>query len=645
MKGKKNIHKNNVINTKKTKKKYLFDKINNLKKIHIYVILLVIIFLLYGKTFFFDFVDLDDKGTIVENNLFFSQINHFFAGFKESYWISFYRPFLFGSFVLEFQLSGVNPFLYHVDNVLLHFISCCLLFTLFIRIEIEKNTALMCTIIFAVHPVFNHAVAWVPGRNDTMLAIICLLNLLLFIHYLKDKKKGYLITFLICFLIALFVKETAIVMPLICIIYYYLIGVKQGNKLKLQDILVILISWIIIIIIWWYANKNAIYNKGLHEKDVASLLKNEIVGLHAFINNIPYLFESIYKIFLPINLSVYPSYQFINQFIGIIFYVLLFFILYKNKNNPHSLLLGISWWFLFLVPPMILYFKDGRYDYLEHRIYVPAIGLFIFIAFLLQKYKIDKIKHVLFILIIVLATLSFIHLNNYKNKEQFWLSAIHSSPKKINPPKVLSMYYDQIGEYEKSFDMFKLQYSIAPTDITVINYLSVYNIKIKQFDSATYYFKQGFKFQPNNYELNNNYANFLSEQKLNDSAIIYFKKAINIDSTHFEPYYFLANIYSNRNDNTMAEKYYKKVLKIKKDETNSLIRLGVILGNNKKLNEAEDNWVLALQKDSSLTDPYNYLIKLYIFQNRIPDAKKLYHQAKNYQVKLPDDIENSTILK
>ena len=645
MKGKNNIDKKKIINKSAPKNNNVFEKLNNLKAIQVYLILLIILILLYGKTIFFDFVDLDDRGTIVENSVFFSQIKNFFIGFKESYWISFYRPLLFGSFVLEFQLSGINPFLYHLDNVLLHFISCCLFYRLLLDLQIEKKVALICSVLFIVHPLFNQAVAWVPGRNDTMLAIISVTHFLLYIHYVKYKSTRYLIGYIISFLFALFIKETAIVLPIICIIYYYFNGQKKAYFISIPIKITLVLSWLIIILIWWYADKQAIYFKSLQEKNVASLLKNEIVGIQAFILNIPYLFESIFKIILPIKLSVYPTFNKINQILGGFFYIILIYIIYKNKHIFKPLLLGVLWWFLFLVPPMILFFKDGRYDYLEHRIYVPAIGFFIFVAYLLQQIKIEKIKNILILIIVILGSLSFINLNNYKNKEQFWLAAIKTSPQKINPPKVLSMYYDQIGEYDKSFDMFKIQYSIAPTDITVINYLSVFYIKQKNLDSARYYFKKGFLSQPNNYELNNNYANFLSELKLNDSAIIYFKKAINIDSTHFEPNYFLANIYANINNNTLAEMYYKKVLKIKKDETNSLIRLGVILGNNKNFKEAEENWVLALQKDSSLTDPYNYLIKLYVFQNRIPEAKNLYNQANKNQVKLSGEIEGMTILR
>ena len=606
----------------------------NFSNKHYYLLIILGVLLVYTKSMFFDYVDLDDHGTIVENKIFFANINNFLHGFKETYWVSFYRPLLWGSFVLEFQLSNINPFLYHFDNIIFHSLTCILIFNLLIRLNINNKIAFGLSLLFALHPLCSQAVAWMYGRNDSLLAIVVLGSFISFMKYLQTNQNKYLFLHLFIFLIALFTKESAIVIPFLCFFFYFTFRQCSFKNKKFIHWLLLSFSWFILTLLWFFIRKTAMDNKVLQEIGIIALQKkSEIVGLQAFIKNIPFLFESLYKLILPFNISVYPTYSTIAVIIGALFYLVLLIIIIIHKKLINIFLFAMSWWFMFLIPPMLLYFTDGRYDYLEHRVYVPAIGIIIFLAFLLNKTKnLGKLKWYLGIIIFIFAIKTFIYIDNFKNKENYWLSAMESSPKKINPAKVLSMYYDKTEQYEKSYQMFQQQYKIDSNDITVLNYLSVYYIKNKNFESANNIFKRGFALNIKNYELNNNYANFMKDQKLDDSAIKYFNLAINIDSTHWEPKYFMAFIYNERNDFKLAEKYFRQVLTINKNETNSLIRLGVILGNYKQYNDAEILWKKTNEIDKKLIDPYNYLVKLYIFQNRNLEAQALLDTAKLYNV-------------
>jgi tetratricopeptide (TPR) repeat protein len=68
--------------------------------------------------------------------------------------------------------------------------------------------ALAAALVFAVHPALSTAVAWIPGRNDTLLAVMALAS-----WWMLLKKKW--LAHLAFFALALMAKETALALPVL----------------------------------------------------------------------------------------------------------------------------------------------------------------------------------------------------------------------------------------------------------------------------------------------------------------------------------------------------------------------------------------------------------------------------------------------
>jgi tetratricopeptide (TPR) repeat protein len=120
-----------------------------------------------------------------------------------------YRPLTMFSFALNYAACGLNPFGYHLVNVVLHAAVCILVYRLAERLVEDDGAAALAAVLFAVHPVHCEAVANVVGRAEILAALFMLLGLLALCSRRGLASSGRVLAAAGLFTAALFSKETA----------------------------------------------------------------------------------------------------------------------------------------------------------------------------------------------------------------------------------------------------------------------------------------------------------------------------------------------------------------------------------------------------------------------------------------------------
>ena len=156
-----------------------------------------------------------------------------FHGCPEHLWSSFigpyignstihvYRPWMLMSQVIDCVVWGVNPFGFHLTN-LLYYSGCVLLFYFFIK-EVLKyspnswnsTAAFLAAALFAVSPLHCESVAWMIGRVDVICCFFYLLGLLLLTKGVREGNHLAKIAGLVAFAFALCTKEMAVGLPVV----------------------------------------------------------------------------------------------------------------------------------------------------------------------------------------------------------------------------------------------------------------------------------------------------------------------------------------------------------------------------------------------------------------------------------------------
>jgi len=456
--------------------------------IKIFFVLVVIIFAVYGKSIFFDFVYFDDDILILDkqNYLKISNIKNIlsdpvFARENDKY----YRPVLNLSFLIDNLVYKTNPAGYHLTNILIHLFAVFSVFLL-LSYKHDKSLALLFTAVFAVHPALVKAVAWIPGRNDTLLTLFSVFSFYFFINYCEKQKWQNWIFCISFFTLALFTKETAVITLPLFIIYLIL---KKLNLKKYVSIITILsvitvIFFIVRHFVFSYQTVNPSFS----------------VFLNSALKNMPVILKYMQMTIFPVDLSVIVSKIEINYFIfsyTLFLFLLLFFLSRNNKNSIRTNLFCVIWFILYLIPACLV--PNNNYD--SHRIYLPMVGVFLFFIESAEIFYLSKKRLIgtfIILLFIIFCSISYIQTDKFKNKKIFWINALLDNPQSAVANANVAGLLTDAGKFNEAEDKYLKAISIEPWESKHYVNLAVVYIKTHNMERSEKYLLTAIKLNPLN---------------------------------------------------------------------------------------------------------------------------------------------------
>jgi protein O-mannosyl-transferase len=191
----------------------------------LFLVLILVIFstLLYKNSLNNGFA-LDDT-IIVEQNPIITNLEYTRYMFINKYWPhkdnANYRPLMVLSLALNYDIHELDPYGYHLVNMVLNALNAVLVFLLIYYLFGHLTLAFLAGLIFAGHPIHTEAVANVVGRAELLVTFFMLLSLIM--HF--KKKYGYAFVFL---MIGALCKEFAVVTPFLAMV----ISLKDKRSLK-----------------------------------------------------------------------------------------------------------------------------------------------------------------------------------------------------------------------------------------------------------------------------------------------------------------------------------------------------------------------------------------------------------------------------
>ncbi len=427
-----------------------------------YLLILLIGLLLYSGTVFFGLSYLDDNILILENYGFISKLSNIAPAFKQDVfhllheYDASYRPLLTVSFMIDAQLDKFFGLGYHFTNILLHLIQSCLVFLFFLKLKYSRSLAFSFALIFTVHPALTGTVAWIPGRNDSLMGIFALASFIYFIKFLKHARWADYALHILFFTLALFTKETASGLLVAAVFYRYFVFRRRPAVWCWKALTC---GWVFALALWLIPRGYA-----LSQNPVTLPL---ITALGDIITSAPALLLYIGKTIFPFDLSIIPTIEDSAVMPGIAAVLIAGASLHFSKEKRYGFILfGLVWFLSFFVPTFIRPVTGVSAIFLESRLYLPMLGIFIILG------EIDAVKNIalknkraLLVVLAVVGTLFCMSINysgHFRDAICFWEYAAKRSPHSALAQANLGWVYDTELRSDEAEERFKRALALNP---------------------------------------------------------------------------------------------------------------------------------------------------------------------------------------
>ncbi|MDR3666373.1 MAG: hypothetical protein P4L35_05980 [Ignavibacteriaceae bacterium] len=667
----------------KKRKKNRKEELSAIKsrRLVVFLFLLALIpFALYIRNVNFNFTEFDDHAIITAANNT-GNISNIGSAFTHDAFMSergdlLYRPIQTISFMIDGLIGDQNPWIYHLTNILLHILTVIALFFFLKRIGIKEEISFLLSLCFSIHPLLAPAVAWIPARGDLLVALFSLVSFILFLKYIEHRKIAFLVLHFIVFLLAMFSKEIAVLVPVLIFIYYYFVIKKP---ILSKDFIPFIFIWSFALGLFYYLRHNV----------VRVAINPNTFGIIPFIKNLPTLPIIFGKFFLPLSLTTLPFFDDIAISIGIILLAGISIVIIKYLHSEKRIIIcGAAWFLLFTIPPMLYraHVIGIGFEYFEFRAYLPIIGVLIILGTMTKelpaRISFNKILKVAIPVFLVFAYIAYNHSSDYAGPLSFFSTAINTNPQnafaisergsvnlrnnnielaledydyaiKLSPEFSTPYFnkgalYNYLKDHIKSEHFFTLALNYDtlhpetnnPVESSYFG-LSSEKLSLKKYNEVISLLKKAFLRYPDNSSLHNNLGKAYYAIADYDSALYEYNKALISEPISYEYYDNRGLAKYQLKDFNGALTDFNTVLSLKPDIKHTLGNRGMVKVELNDYKGAIDDLTRFISSSQPSGFGYYYRGIAFLKLNKLNEAKEDLQKALILGYKKAEEILNS----
>ncbi len=624
--------------------------------------------IVYAGILHADFV-LDDSFAVLDNPAIQSLKN---IGFI---WQKFNTRFIVGlSLAVNYAVGAVNPFGYHLLNVIIHVAASALVFSLtrlifktpylmdkpFSKKE-GGRIALFSGLIFLLHPLQTESVSYIYQRAVSLATLFYLSALVL---YLKSRLQNNPVFFkgaLLTTFLGMLTKEmTATIPAAVCILEILFFQNKKQDFRKMAGrIIPFFLALLIIPAALYFESPYSALN--LNSQILTSDFK-----VTNFLTEINALRTYLGLFIFPVNQNLDHDYPFagglleISTIASLALLMGLGFMAIFLFKRERIISFCIAWFFVTTSVEFVTCSLVGRDMLVEHYLYLPMVGYALFLSFVVVKVLKEnrKINAILFIIVALLAGAT-VHRNDiWADTERLIKDTITKSPRKLRPRYMLTEYYVRKGKLDQAEKTAMEAIALDPKNpVSLYNLGMIYEAKgnpgaaRKQYEDAIRldpfltpadaYFKLGHIYQRANdlekaesfYQASIekdsksisaycNLANMYMTQKKYDEAIALYQETIKINPLYIFGHSGLAAALIMRGDYDGGIKEYEKIIAIDPQNAAAYKNLGKTYSLMKNLPAAKDFFEKTIAVNPKDVEAYQRLADIYDGLNQPAKARE-----------------------
>jgi len=523
-----------------------------------------------------------DDNVLIKNNSFLKNEHSLSKFFLEDIGkgggrrYNFYRPIQIISYALDYRIWKLNVIGYHFTNIILHILVAISIYWLVTILFGNKTLSVLVAVLFVVHPIHTIVVSYISTRADLLYLLFLLLSFIFYTKYNNTESPTHFLIMISSYLLSLFSKENALILPALLLLYHYTFRKKVG-----------MIGFLSI-------SGTALFYVFFRITVLKHLLSNG-AGKGTLFQRVPGFFTSITTyiqlIFLPFNLHMEYGKRLFNfsnpkAIIGLVILISIVFCIFRALRKNRLIFFSLSWFLITLLPISNLYPINAYMS--ENWLYLPSIGIFLVLGEALGLlYKTYKFRAAVFIftlcLLVFYSYLTIKQNETWRDPVIFYKRILKYAPESLSAYYNLGSTYLERGNKEEAAEMFKKALELKSDKAWASNdpdttyyYLGNMYYGMGRLEEAADMLKKTIEINPDYAEAYNNLGLICYKMGKKEDAFALYKKAIELSPDYADAYNNLGivDFEIGKQEDSIAA--FKRALQINPDRADTRRNLDVI---------------------------------------------------------------------
>lgn len=482
-----------------------------------------------------------------------------------------YYPLVFTTFWVERHAWGLNPFGYHLVNVLLHAGVAGLLYLVLLRLEVPG--AWPAALVFAVHPVNVETAAWISERKNLLAGLFYMLSAISLLRYYGIGRSAsrtggnrslYYFAGLVLFGCALLSKTVTCTLPVVLLLVLWW---KRGEvrwKEMLSLVLFLAVGAGMGLLTAWL-ERTHVGASGL-EWDL-SLSERFLVAGRA-------LFFYVWKILWPVHLNFNYErwvvdgtvwWQYLYPLAVAVVLFLLWTVRWRIGRGP---LVGALFFIVTLFPALGFFdVFPFRYSYVaDHFQYLASIGPITLIVAgtcaTILKYQHERLKlfAVAAVLVVsVLAVKTWSQGRVYADAWTLWNETLRDNPNSFLAHNNIGSILSKQGKHQEAMAHFAVALKLHQDSEMVHYNVGVELATQGRIDEAIAHYNEALRIRPDFEKPLNNLGSLLAQKGRIDEAVQLWTRAVEIRPDYVGAHANLLMAYMQIGDASAARWEYGRI--------------------------------------------------------------------------------------
>jgi len=536
------------------------------------IALALMVWAVFGQTIRHGFVNYDDDAYVYKNPDVSQGLtrNAVARVFTRSY-VSNWHPVTMLSYLLDYEVDGLNPSGFHRTNVLLHMASAMALFLVLRSMTGSLWRSAFVAALFAIHPLRVESVAWIAERKDVLSGLFFMLTLGAYVRYVHHPfSVGRYLPVLLLFALGMMSKPMLVTLPFVLLLLDFwplkrfpTTGLEKSitRQLVLEKVPFFALSALFCAITVWAQEVSIMTVDAL---PMPWRLANAAVVYIIYMGQT--VFPADLAVFYPHQGTELPVWKVGVSLVFLAGISLAVFI--KRKKRPYLL---TGWlWYLGMLVPVVGIMQVGQQAHADRYTYLPQIGLGILAIWLLGEWVTSRYRQIMAsvvagMVLVGLATAARIQTVHWRDSISLWTHTLDCTTESSVAHCNLGVVFAEQKKHAEAIWHCEQAIRINPNYAEAHSNLGVALAAQGNQKEAMRCYQEALRNNPNFAKAHCNLGNIFARRGDFAEAIPHYEQALQINPDYFEAHYNLGNALSDMGKHAEAIPHYRQVLRINPD--------------------------------------------------------------------------------